>query len=277
MKEREEYKVHFWRYREMNEIPIYPFCAEISLRYIPRRVNRNQYPFLLICGIENGSLRFLFDDQKITLGEHDILLIPPYTQFSFESCSTGGYYKKLVLELRGKLLNEHLDCLGLKHVSLHKKELWNDFISTFETVDQFNVNGTKEDIPEMSASIIRLLHTFSIRNQNAEDDVDSLLLAACRWIEQNLSNPIDLRLLEEHLKVSRSTLGRLFRKEKKISPQQYWIRRRLEASEYLLNHSEYSIKEISFRLGYSSQFHFSNEFRRFYGLSPLAYRKLGLT
>ena len=96
-----------------------------------------------------------------------------------------------------------------------------------------------------------------------------------RWIDQNLDKPIDLRSLEQHLNVSRSTLGRIFRKGKTVSPKEYWIRRRLAKSEYLLNHSEYSIKEISFQLGYSSQFHFSNEFRRFYGLSPLAYRKLG--
>lgn len=275
MREKEDYKVNFLRYQDMSELPIYPFCAEISLRYIPRKVNRNQYPFLLICGIQEGSVRFVFDDRKITLNTNDVLLIPPYTPYYFESYSTGGHYKKLALELQGKLLNEYLDCLKIKQVCCHKKELWEEFISAFEKINEFNAAGNKGEIPEISAVIIRLLHQFSLRNQTENDNGDSLLLMACRWIDQNLDKPIDLRSLEQHLNVSRSTLGRIFRKGKTVSPKEYWIRRRLAKSEYLLNHSEYSIKEISFQLGYSSQFHFSNEFRRFYGLSPLAYRKLG--
>ena len=276
MNMKEEYQVHFWHHQDITELPVYPFCTEISLRYVPRKVNKHQYPFLLIFGIQEGCVRFIFDDRKIVLREKDVLLIPPYTAYSFESYSTGGHYRKLVLELQGKLLNEYLDCLGLKHVCYHDKNFWNDFVQPFEQIHKHNESGKKDEIPEISAAIVQMLHTFAIRNQPEKDNSDSLLQMACRWIEQNLDKSVDLRLLEQYLNISRSTLGRLFRNGKGIGPQQYWIRRRLEASEYLLNHSEYSIKEISFRLGYSSQFHYSNEFRRFYGISPLAYRKLGL-
>lgn len=275
MKEKENYEVYFWRHHDKNELPIYPFCSEISLRYIQRRVGRCQYPFLLICGVDSGSVRFIFDDRKITIEKNGVLLIPSHTPFYFESYSTGGHYRKFALELQGKLLNEYLECLGLKHVYC-QNDLWEEFISTFEKVHKFNMSGEKEDIPEMVASIVQLLHAFSGRNQQSSEESGSLLLTACHWIDRNLDSPIDLRRLEKHLNVSRSTLTRIFKKGKQVNPRQYWINRRLQEAALLLNHSKLSIKEISFRLGYSSQFHFSNEFRRTYGMSPLAYRRLGL-
>ena len=196
MKEKENYEVYFWRCHDKNELPIYPFCSEISLRYIQRQVGRSQYPFLLICGVESGSVRFIFDDMKITVEKNGIILIPPHTPFYFESYSTCGHYRKLSLELQGKLLNEYLECLGLKHV-YYQNDLWKEFISSFDKVHKFNMSGGEEDIPEMIASIVQLLHAFAGRNQHSSEESDSLLMTACHWIDRNLDSPINLRLLEK--------------------------------------------------------------------------------
>ena len=48
------------------------------------------------------------------------------------------------------------------------------------------------------------------------------------------------------------------------------------AAEYLLKNTELSIKEIAYRLGCSSPFHFSNLFRERRGLSPSSFRERSL-
>ena len=42
---------------------------------------------------------------------------------------------------------------------------------------------------------------------------------------------------------------------------------------HLLSSTNKSIKEISFELNYKDQYHFSNVFKKCYGIAPLFYRK----
>ena len=53
-------------------------------------------------------------------------------------------------------------------------------------------------------------------------------------------------------------------------------RTNLLEQEYLLKNTELSIKEIAYRLGGSSPFHFSNLFRERRGLSPSSFRERSL-
>ena len=70
--------------------------------------------------------------------------------------------------------------------------------------------------------------------------------------------------------------GRLFRDGRGMSPRHYWDLRRNETAEFLLLHSDLSMKEIAFHLGYSSQFHFSRDFSRRHTMPPSQFRRRGL-
>ena len=57
------------------------------------------------------------------------------------------------------------------------------------------------------------------------------------------------------------------------TPVKFRILSKMNHAEELLKHSNLSIKEIAYELGYCHQFHFSNEFRRISGISPDTFRK----
>ncbi|MBO4632617.1 MAG: AraC family ligand binding domain-containing protein, partial [Lentisphaeria bacterium] len=99
MKSGEHYDAHYWRFNMPEELPIYPFCSESVLRREPRRTDWMRHPFLILCGLSSGSLRYIFSNRKIVLQEQEVILIPPGTPYFFESHSTGGCYSKQVLEL----------------------------------------------------------------------------------------------------------------------------------------------------------------------------------
>lgn len=275
--EQDYYDVNFWHFKNVPEPLVYPFCAEESKRTTPRKMSMTIQPFLVISFLRSGSIHYIFQDRKIIMNEGDSLLIPPRVQYCFESFSTGGKYHKLVMEIKGVLLNDYLTRLGLNKVIHWPKTNAEDFINTFYNIAAMNRRSKNEDIPEIAAATVRLLHQFSLHvRQKKEVKFSHILTSACKTIENNLDIPVDLEVILEKLAISRSTLGRLFRSSLGTSPREYWISRKIETAEYLLQHTDFSIKEIAFRLGYSSQFHFSNEFRRFNNISPAKFRKRGL-
>jgi len=71
-------------------------------------------------------------------------------------------------------------------------------------------------------------------------------------------------------------MSRLFRKYTNISPHEYIMRLKLNKAANLLLVSNLTVKEIARMTGFADQYHFSKNFRKFHGLSPLHYRNIHL-
>jgi len=74
------------------------------------------------------------------------------------------------------------------------------------------------------------------------------------------------------LSVSTTYLSRVFREAEQISLKQYIQKERIERAKNLLRCSNDSIQSISHCLGFVSQSHFTECFRKVTGLTPLKYR-----
>lgn len=75
-----------------------------------------------------------------------------------------------------------------------------------------------------------------------------------------------------HLGVNPDYLSHLFHREEKITIKRYILEEKIHRGKNLLRFSDYSIHEIGFYLGFSSQSHFSKIFREVTGVSPGRYR-----
>ncbi len=67
-------------------------------------------------------------------------------------------------------------------------------------------------------------------------------------------------------------LSNLFSAMESTTIEQYFILQKIEKSKEWLAYNEYSIKEIAFRLGYSSVAHLSSQFKKVTGFSPAQFR-----
>ena len=178
-------------------------------------------------------------------------------------------YRKLVLEICGRNLEEELRERNLFQV-VHR-----EIRNPAELTERIRKIGTLlEDTVSHEAELIgRTVEILCSFRGPFRRTHSPAVESARREMEKKLADPIDLGCLAAELRIGRSTLGRLFRTEVGLSPREYWIRRKIRrAQEYLVN-TDFSIKEISVQLGYSSQFHFSGEFRKRCGLSPSEFRK----
>ena len=266
------FQVHYWNRKLSQELPFYVYCFEETARTLPRGFRCSCNPFLLLVVLESGALRYTAGARSHTLVPGEILIVPRSGEYGFESFSSGGAYRKLVLEMRGGGLELLTESLRLNRFSCYPLPDPGRTIREFRRIGSLLAGGRTADVPRIMGKAQELLVTFSMLACPAPER-PALLQRAQAFLESNLAMPGVLAKMARELHVSRSTLGRLFREHLGCSPMEYRFRRRMESAEYLLKNADCSVKETAFRLGYCNQFHFSSEFKRWKGCSPAEYRK----
>jgi AraC family transcriptional regulator len=93
------------------------------------------------------------------------------------------------------------------------------------------------------------------------------------FIEGNLHRDLALEELASQVGYGRGHFVRMFRATVGTSPHQYLLERRVERAKALLERAEMPLAEIAMACGFSSQSHFSAQFRRRVGISPARYRR----
>ena len=100
----------------------------------------------------------------------------------------------------------------------------------------------------------------------------AVLERTIEFMEAHLGAELTLDQLAKVANMPVSSFIRGFRNATLVSPHKYVIHRRIERSKQLLKSSDISIAEIAYRLGFSSQSHFSSVFRSCVGESPARFR-----
>lgn len=96
--------------------------------------------------------------------------------------------------------------------------------------------------------------------------------ACCDYISLHLEEHLDLPTLARQAGYAEYYLSRKFKKETGLAPSTYIRQKRLERAAHLLRTTQEDVQEISDRLQFCSQSHFSDCFRKQYGMTPSAYR-----
>jgi AraC family transcriptional regulator len=93
------------------------------------------------------------------------------------------------------------------------------------------------------------------------------------FMEENLGTELTLEALAGIANMPVSTFVRGFRQATSTSPHRYLLQRRICRARQLLGSSHVPIAEIAYRLGFSSQSHFSTVFHSWVGESPAHFRR----
>jgi AraC-like DNA-binding protein len=99
------------------------------------------------------------------------------------------------------------------------------------------------------------------------------ILQAKRLLEKNLELRLDVPALAQRLNLTYETFRKQFRHHTGISPGQFRLQRKLEASCHLLQSTPVSIKEIANRLGFFNETHFTSWFKTKKRTTPQTFRK----
>ena len=94
------------------------------------------------------------------------------------------------------------------------------------------------------------------------------------YLNENYASKISLDQIARNMYLSPVYISKIFKEETGESPINYLIKIRLEkARDILVSGEAGSIKHIANSVGYDDVYHFSKLFKKYYGISPLYYKK----
>lgn len=94
-----------------------------------------------------------------------------------------------------------------------------------------------------------------------------------KYLKSNYEKKISLDDLSKISGLSKYHLMRSFKNEFRMSPLNYQKNIKFNQAKKFLRNSKDEISEIALKLGYYDQSHFTNEFKKFSGVSPNHYKK----
>lgn len=88
-------------------------------------------------------------------------------------------------------------------------------------------------------------------------------------LNQNISDYIAVKMHKEY-----SHLSALFSASENVTIEQFVIFQKIEKVKELLVYNEFSLKEIAYKMGYSSVAHLSSQFKKITGFTTTQFKKL---
>jgi AraC-like DNA-binding protein len=172
---------------------------------------------------------------------------------------------KYMVSLRCKMLvRDELARLGIHAVSID--------LGLVELLEAL----TKEQHQELSINLLKSgLVILDDKRAILVERIKNVVVEMIHYnddpIQTNYSDYIAKKLGYEY-----SYLSSIFSKVKGITLQQFIILHKIERVKELLMYDELNLKEISYKLNYSSVAHLSNQFKKITGLTPTFFKQLGL-
>ena len=136
-----------------------------------------------------------------------------------------------------------------------------------------DISTFEPDKIQSISNIASMLAKHILLENMLKPDFDESIQKAVTFINENLSDDLSIRSISQNINVSKSVLYKRFHACFNCTVSEYINSKRIEKSLDLLLKTEYSIEEISQKVGFLSTSYFSRTFKKQMGISPLKYRK----
>lgn len=163
---------------------------------------------------------------------------------------------------------------------LHPNEQELDILSAvwkMLEIEMVSRDNLQLEMLQMMLKRILILCTRIYKNQNNYQKLENTNVDLIRefnfLVEQNFKEKHSVAEYADMLHKSPKTLSNLFKKMGNKSPLQFIQGRLFIEAKRLLKHSEKSVTEIAYELGYNDLQSFSRFFKKLEGLSPVEYRQ----
>ncbi len=141
-----------------------------------------------------------------------------------------------------------------------------------ESSSALSARLTENCVFEMTASIMRLMGIKESAAQKIVPNENMRLFLAKQYIEDNIEQTPFVSEVAAFCHLSTKQLTRLF-SGSDTTPAKYIQKKRLELAERLLRSTSLSLREISEKMSFSSEYYFNAFFKKHSGMSPGEYRR----
>lgn len=116
--------------------------------------------------------------------------------------------------------------------------------------------------------------TEDLQNENSVMVSNLLVLRAVQYLEIHYPDRIGLKDVAGALFISPNYLSELFKRHTGQNFSDYLLMLRMEKSKALLANIAYKVSDVAGLVGFSDSRYFSSAFKKFSGMTPMAYRNL---
>lgn len=263
-------------YEKFVDVPVFDESLPFSIilageSYCDGTYHIERFDSRILCieYVISGTGTVKLDGKTYTASAGDTYVLLPGCNHEYYS-SADDPWVKIWVNARGPLIDSLMDTYGIRG----------------ETV--FHVN-TKRHFDKMHAALLSSLSTTEIAHKcaiafhalvqdlamNSSDTNPNYGMAESikEHIDKNIAREITLDELSELIGRSNAHAIRIFKAKYGITPYQYCIDSRIKKAVAMLESTNYSVKEISFRLGFCDEHYFSGFLKSKTGKSPTEYRK----
>ncbi|MGN0516117.1 helix-turn-helix domain-containing protein [Eubacterium sp.] len=139
--------------------------------------------------------------------------------------------------------------------------------------------GQNEDVNIGFLNTLFEYYLYSLLLGDSIDSIDQqknvkIIDEMCSFITQKIYDRVSIGEISSFFQISPRRLHQIFAKELGISPKRYILNKKLEEGYKLLVQTSIPVSQIATMLCFSSPYHFSNEFKKTFNMSPSEVRKM---
>lgn len=221
--------------------------------------------------INKGHQIYKVGEEEYRVKGGNMLIIPPGLTHCFKSSAENVSKCAVVFELdENSCVFQRNKCIVTKIPAAIQSNI-QEILSEYKNNLFFSQQLLENSLFNIVVHILRLMEYKEDTVNESNIGEDYRLLIAKQYIDDNLELNLKISDVAAHCYLSAKQLTRLFKNHESITPAEYIRIKKTEYAKQLIN-TGFSFAEISEKLNFSSQYYFNSFFKKYFGMTPGAYR-----
>ena len=219
--------------------------------------------------IEEGASILNVNGKDYHMEAGEAIIIYPYVSHKCQPVDINNW-RFTMIYIRNEFCEEMFNHLGGNKAIGIKKLGASEFdqIKCLAEVLKSDTCGFDKEV-ELISTLIQLL---KLEDVAIKFESSKKLMEIKAYIEENFLKTLSLTDIEKTFGINKFILIRNFRKKFNATPNAYQLQMRVNYGKGLLKSSN-DIADVALRSGFYDQAHFTKEFKKAYGITPLNYYK----
>lgn len=245
-------------------------CSKIDSKTTFRKIHH--HTGFEIHFVNKGHQSYIIDEKEYIVSDGQVLIIPPLVDHYV--ADTQFYESKFSI-----IFNQcpQSPFAQLKRVVFCKgnERIFDNLNNAFKEI-KISSSYSKQIISHcIYESLIILLRKSGFKDKCdfvKNESEDDRLIFAKRYIQDNIEFNITVSDVAAHCCLGTKQLTRLFKQHENTTPLRYIQKQKISHIEMLLS-EDVSLKQVSDKMNFSSEYHFNSFFKKYTGVSPGVYKK----
>ena len=267
-----EDEISFSPYREVTILPLRVSKFGITYPNASYYIKREPSPCFIIEYIVSGKGYLEINGEKHKVSAGDAYIIHMGDFCTYYADKDEPYKKYWINFSTGFFFTELLKAYKIDDRVIRGMDLSGFFEELFKLEERYVFND--ELCVPVSKLILGAIMDIALHKEKSIDkSSDNIAYKVKKILYKSTTSRITIDDIAKQLYRSKNDINRQFKKKYSITPHNYLLSLRINKAKNLLVNSNKTLAEIANHLCFSSEYHFSNTFKKKVGVSPREFKK----